>query len=850
MPVPNLISRSFLVDGGLNTRSNDIIRDLTYSRNCENFELSETLGLSNIKGFKVYAPTKGGGGLDVYERLNTTTKETDETTVCIDNNLWILQEGSITLSYSGSESINTFELIPYTDGAIYGFKYRVIEGTSTLIDTVLGTGRDTAVPHTIANLVTAIDALANFACSASGTTTGPAAALSITEATTVGASLVIYFKYWEQVICPTTNPFAAFWATVNTETFENAALQNCDNILYIATGYNKLYKYDGHATYRAGMPAATALSGAESAGGSLTLLSEYEWFITYEFVDARSRVTEGDESNRVKFTLTAANASGLITIPYLKAATEFYTNSALANNGGTETGTTLTVDNGAGGAHTIQIGDAICFYDNGGTWQERTVTNRSNSSITISGAAVTIANNEVISANLKINLWRNAAGDTELKYLVKTFANDGISSTTTFNYDDGLADATLIGYADYVYPEKGHGIPPDNLKYLTVYQGLLIGNDGTDKVDFSDYDGPEYFPAGISDFTVRSKAAGMVTGVAANRELLLITKEDETHIVIGDLPGSNYRQELIADAIGCSSYHSMVDIDGSLWFYSRTHGVRRIISSGLPDDMSFRIWPEFVARLDSEASPRPKRAVAVYFADRRQYILFIPSETDIGATMALNSHSRLLICDARDANVQGEDGYPKTRWFPQSGFNMVGGIIVKGGRLYWSERYYSSTLSAYEYPLVEQLINDNQYDYCFHAQPYDITYETTWLHLDDPSVLKKWIKTKLYSLEDSITGGFSVDVSAEADMVNGNSVSSTTLVFGEASSSEGFGISPFGPSSFGDPAATSKQFDFIPFVSPALKLVISRTVWCENVVFSGYEVQVVAAFEKEITDEV
>ena len=129
-----------------------------------------------------------------------------------------------------------------------------------------------------------------------------------------------------------------------------------------------------------------------------------------------------------------------VTVDYIDDSTGYNTDCAIV--AGAQTGVTqITVDDGAGGSHTMQVGQTAYFFDSSSSaFVEREITAVDSTTITIDGANVNVSDNEVISNNLRVNIYRTASGGTLFK-LVTSLAND--SFETTAAYRDGTADASL-----------------------------------------------------------------------------------------------------------------------------------------------------------------------------------------------------------------------------------------------------------------------------------------------------------------------------------------------------------------------------------------------------------------------
>ncbi len=857
MVAPNVIIKNLAGLGGKHSRANDYSRPPLFSADCSNMvsQIGETISLVN--GHKLIAQGYGGAGVTTYQRSDLTTAQTIEELVGIDNNLRRLKQGTLTITYVPGTAVNrTFSIVPVDPPGTSGEYVATVKEEGVSIGSQAFTAAvGTASTYYISALATWVGTLAGggggtYTAVASGGTPAaiPAAALALINDATIGTggvgdpALIIPYYYWEQVPCPTSNPFATYWATRLLSSFELASMQNCDDQLFIATGVNELYVYDSLGVYRAGMPRTTSFAAAVGAATGLT--GTYEYMITYEFLNAVNKTVEGDESNRS--TVTLANRKADLTFPYIQAAAGFYTHNATISSAAGSPATTVPVTAG----HDIVAGDRIVVTDpTTQQGQERLVLIAASTLLTLDAStAYTNTAPMNIASTVRVNVWRNAAGDTELKYLRAQFGNN--DGTATGTYTDSLADATLIGYATYDPPAKPHSLPPANLRYLTVYQAGLVASKGNDdQVWFSDWDGPHYWPDGESSFNLLSKQAGIVTGLRANRELVAITKAGIVHSAIGDFPNTQFRQELIADAIGCDSYHTMLDVGGSLWYWSKNAGYSKTVSSGVPQDLTYRILPDFSAS-DRNLTARinARRATAVNLKRLQHVFLFLPAESLAPTNEPYpNDNSLLYVGDYREQEKIGEDGFPMIKWWPCTGINMAGGATVYGDRLYFMERRYNTTTAAMEYNLCVLLEEKTAYDYHFHALPIPYRYSTTWYHGDMPSVLKKWVRCRLYAMGQGITSGFSTLVQLAKEFLSGNIASERTIEISLSGFGSGWGVGGWGVESWGDPDTVEAVFEFIPTVAKAVQVTISGDAFCEQVRFTGLEIQAVPQYEESIS---
>ncbi len=839
MVQPNVISENFYEFGGLDYRSNSITRKSRHAAESRNAMYLKNNSVSSRPGTKGSASTKGGGGTKTFN-WRDSNNFTQSQLVTIDSNLHRKLSGTVTITYTGIREDSLLSLIPYLSGTDYTFIAKITEGDTTISQTDLKTGIYEASPPTVASLVTAIDALADYTCTATGDTSGPAAFLP-TSLLSLPPSvpIVISFDYWEQIYCPVSNPFQTFYDQMTSVNGELACLFNHANRLFIATGFGPLYKYDTQSVYRAGMPFTESV--AASVGSATGLTGDYEYFVTYEFIDALGNVVEGDESNHS--TVTLANQKGSIVIPNIQPTTGFMTSCAIIN--GAQAGvTTITVDSG----HTLKVGQTAFFIDSSGAEQSKAITATTATTITFVGA-VTVADNAVISANLKINLWRNINGSTELFYLVDTIPNNSFAATTT--YIDNVADVNLE--IEFSPPIEGHGEPPEDMRYLTAFDQCLVMSDGSDAVWYSDSDGSEYFN---SFFLIKSKSNSVVTGLGSNTDALYVFKENEGHALTGSLQTSQFRVKSFSDSIGCCSHQSIIDVDGYVWFFSKRYGPRRLISTTTPDDVSYRILPVITnKRSDLSETISFKRVIGYNLQADQVALFYCPSETELSNEYYPNNSSFTLAADYRsqsdsDADYDSEgrvqQQMPKVRWFKWDNLNLGAGGDTLGDTFYYTERRFSDPLTDFIYPLCSFLNKGDEYDTHDHGQPMPFYYEASWEDLGKNDLLKKFNALAIYSFPELIATAFSVLASTEVDYRQGEVHSKKTLDFGAGSLSSGYDTSGWGDNSWGDPLTPKILFPLRMGKFTAMKLIFSKELYLEKPVISGWGLEANPAMTPKI----
>lgn len=665
----------------------------------------------------------------------------------------IMTDGTLTIQddaeggFTGDVGVGT-NTIDYETGA-YSVTFSGVTGAvtasyrSTLQTQFLqamGKGFGVSSPYLISSLVTLIGSVPGVSVTTTGDTNFPGAFIEVTEPTIVpnGKSVTLDFFYWES--CDRTVPvtFPGLLAQLTTDNFQNATFAAYQEVIYIASPYDEVQKFDGQTVYRAGMPAGVAPALALSAGGAVDT-GDHTYYITYEQIDANGRLVQGALSIGEEINVTAGNQIVNVTYDNLPQGSGWNTNCAIIN-GIQPSVNTIDVNI----PHTIQVGDTAFFIDSTtGIPQERLVTAVTEDTITINGDPVDVSDandwEKAISNNLRINIWRTLAPSGTTPTLVATIPNNSYDPTTT--YDDSAADSTLA--VDYITPARRPD-PPPKVGIVFPYRNQIIFTqdpNNEDYVWFSDPDGPEYVSQEIlkgNNFIVPSNDDD-VSGVGLAGSTLIIFKEKSIYAISGELPTSQFVVTPIAPGsnIGCVAHATIASVGGLLYFL-HTNGVYALSETtmfptdqfGNPIPLSIMIDQLFrTTSSQSNKTYRFKRAVAVNYNKDNQYLLFLPCEEDEGARFA-NDNSRVLCYDYQGKN-----------WFEWTRVNAAGGFYVTQDNLYWQNRRASATGITCEtfkqhrkYRLIDQVD---------HVTPIRVTWQSSWEDLGQPRVRKKFVRAAL-----------------------------------------------------------------------------------------------------------
>ncbi|WP_288985233.1 hypothetical protein [uncultured Flavobacterium sp.] len=813
------MSRSFVKNfeefEGLDLTSSDLSSNDNFANRFENWDFRGLKSIVGRRGEKRNLYHSYGGsvtfdpvphGLVVYRYLaqNETTVRVGEQLIIPYSTKTILFQtsGSITLTYVGASAPADISLLLDTGTATYKVYLRENGTITTTID--IGNGVSTS-STTLASLVSTINALANWNCTFTSPTAGafptvgagttsPYAveALDLMDSLPVsgGGGTAIAFEYMG--VKNALQDKLTSGSTYKNYTYINGYGQvvstlNKNNVLYIASG-RRLMKWDGMNFYDAGLPKPAVNAIANTAGAGLSA-GTYKYRIRFHFRDFQQNDIYGDYVETSVVVAGGGSSQVTITIdPSAIVNAGFNTKFARVN--GAQAGvTTITVDAG----HTFEIGDPIYFSDSATlTYLERYVTATTATTITITGAVVTVGDNTPMSCNLRFQLGRTTANGVDVYEL--SYSPTLIEPTyepTNFTFVDGTSDAILTSNALMNFPSSGIPIQePSFCSTLCEHQGKIFAVAGVSPYEgvypstdvYYEFD-PD-FPEAFSDLaTVRipSTTRSAITCLHSSSEnMLAVFKETSYFNVIGEIDtDGNYQVVTVSDGdIGCPSPHSIQKINalnGSLFCSNRGFA---LLVNGIIDET---IGERTRAAFDNINYPRgtgslsdsiaispinrtkivPFKAVSVNHNIDGKYICCIPAfQGTWGGELvscAETAANKIFVYDYR-YRKWGE--YTYTEGVPSSGMVMYKDLLMTLNcvavytydsgindktYLYKENRAACSNLQALGLP-----VDARQYDYANGVYPITNVYETSAISLGEPSVLKQFISCKVYQLATAI----------------------------------------------------------------------------------------------------
>jgi hypothetical protein len=791
MSVDHRLQKLFNNFKGLDKRSSDLNRESEYATEIKNAMYRKSGAISKRNGYHgISGDTGGGYGLVTYKNVNKTTGAVTEELLCVDTELKKLTKTNLTITYSGSG--NAWYSL-YLDTATSTFKFKIEDASSVLLDYDLGDGITSG--STLTDLKNIIHALSNFTCT--GASTNKAAFLDLAESVSISSSGTDV-PYYEWAACTkgdtgVTNPFTAYLRSggnLDDTELENASFAQLNNVLYISNGYDELMKYDGTRYYKAGLPAAPAITSVVDAGSGTSKThsgsdDKHDYMYIYEFTDDKGNIISSVQSETKTYTASNNNDT-TITIP-----------------------------------------------------------------------AFPQAGFDFASTKLKIKIYRTAGYSASPGVFYHLTGKDQTvaNSSSTYTITDDVTTATIqTSFNAFSEPIKKHSLPPKG-KYITTFQDCLVIAGQRENVNNVQYSlpynaatseiGSEYFPDDDNAAIVESSFGDKITSIAPLKDVLYIFHKNSIHTLSGDIratSGISYKIDLLTTegGIGCESHNSIQEYGSNLFFLS-DNGIYSINNSkGYPTEISAPIQPEF-KKLGTTYSKN--KAISFNWVKKNVILFMLPVETlDDGAGTAEKAYTT-----TSDSKLFIYDTFSQA-WLEWDSIDCTGGIANFGEEIYFASRELDSDTDKVSY-LYKMQDKGSTYDYADHTSPVNFIYKTNWESLGEPTVPKKFLRLKLYAMDSDETfesSSFAVDVKIQKNYIK-DDVGTINMDFG-ASTAGGWGAAPWGSSSWGNHALNGIKTKLPSGKTRSLLLNLENKTANENVLISGYELEIATPYRLEIKE--
>lgn len=450
---------------------------------------------------------------------------------------------------------------------------------------------------------------------------------------------------------------------------------------------------------------------------------------------------------------------------------------------------------------------------------------------------ITVSSNETIDLtvpNIEHGSGYDTDGDIEILilrsnpngsvlYVLDTVTNDPTSATQVYN--DSNSDELTEDYR--LPPFELNIVPSDDFKcrYVDIWRGQIVLTGDEQDVNKTYYSDIEY-PEGFSEsntFLTSTRLGGPNTGIRSLDNYLFVFKANSITAVTGDLATSQFQVDTLSDeGIGCLAHASLMEARSKVWFLGR-RGIYSVDRNGVTLE-SAPLTPIFTEEFDKIAT---LRAVSFNWINEEMLLFLLPETEIVSGEVRVKPESRTLAYNTQvgvwttfnnldfscGINIDVEDV-----WFSGSYINSVGNVV----------KCTSEILRTF-----------TEIDYADHTDPIEWVYKSNWETLGEPSVFKKFVRLKLYSLDTPLQGfettAFTMGVETNHDYVD-EIVSKTDLPFKEPNT--GWGTFPWGTARWGEVKPVTRRTRLRPQKARSLRTVLKNSVTYENVLLSGYEFEV------------
>ena len=436
--------------------------------------------------------------------------------------------------------------------------------------------------------------------------------------------------------------------------------------------------------------------------------------------------------------------------------------------------------------------DEIVISTNG-TNRPRITVNQGSVNINIPGVTATIIRTKEISG-----------GGGSIFFVVGT----GIALNTPFF--DSVSDASLV---------EDYPLPPFELnditngKYLEIWKGLLVMtgfSQDPDKVLFEDIEYLEGFSTSNS-FLTESRAGGENSGIKAQDNALFVFKEDSITLVTGDLGTKQFQvSKLSEEGIGCMSNNSLIESQGSIWFMS-SEGIFSVSMEGLREQSG-----PIEALFEKEYTNKILRDCFAFNNTLDDKLYFNVPELDFSGSLVDVPQTFVF-------NLKSK------KWFIWDTINFARGISINQGEIWYvgASQFAGSIYNTLYKRMPRTFTN---VDFSDIGRAINTVYSSHWETLGEPSVKKKFVRVKLYSIDNARqlfeSPEFTIDIETEHDYKYGVKVSGASLRFYE-NNSDG-STNP----------VNSRRLRLLPRKTRSLRYILRHNVLNENFLISGVEFEV------------
>lgn len=409
------------------------------------------------------------------------------------------------------------------------------------------------------------------------------------------------------------------------------------------------------------------------------------------------------------------------------------------------------------------------------------------------------------------------------------FILDEIPFTDTL-YTDSTTDENLLNGEPYIQPDFTV-LDEDKYAYIDIFRDQIVRT-GTpsnpDKVSYENLLLDEAFFE-LNSFTTESRNGGANSGIKSLDNNLYIFKAKSIFLVTGELNLDsnglpNFQVDTMSDeGIGCLSNKSLVEYQRRIWFLGNK-GIYSVSSSNLNLE-SRDISPLFQKELRKVTT---LRAFSINWVEEDTLLINLPERIEGNR---FSNSSRTL---AHDKNTN--------RWAIWDNHNFANGADNFEFKIFFAAD--AKTIdSSKEFEINTSLHTNSKLDYVDNESGVNWVYASNWESYGEPSIPKKYVRLKLYSLDTPLQNfdetDFSIAVETQHDFIY-QAISQTALEFSD--NLGGWSLDGWGEFPWGHSRKRTRRTRLRPQKARSIRLVLSNNNLYENVLLSGYEYEVAVEY--------
>ena len=394
-------------------------------------------------------------------------------------------------------------------------------------------------------------------------------------------------------------------------------------------------------------------------------------------------------------------------------------------------------------------------------------------------------------------------------------------AASLLTFTDTVVDSVLINNEPYTLPDFTV-VNGANYAYIDIFRDQIVmtGNNlNKDNVTFENVLSTESFFT-LNGFQTESRDGGANTGIISLDNYLYVFKKNTIFLVTGELDTNKFQVDKLSDeGVGCLSNKSLIEFQRRVWFLGQK-GIYSVNGTSLQLE-SRDISPLFQKEIRKVTT---LRAFSLNWVEEDVLLINLPEK------ISGNRFSNL----SRTLSYHSKTG----KWSIWNNHNFANGADNFDFKIFYASDFVALN-SDTEFQINLSSHTNTKLDYADNQSPIDWQYASNWETYGEPSVPKKYVRIKLYSLDTPLQNfdetAFSITVETQHDYVY-TIESSAVISFDD--DSEGWGIDAWGEFPWGHERDRTARTRLKAKKARSIRTLLSNNTLYENVLLSGYEYEV------------